>query len=112
MPRPSDSHGKCRECSRTIKRYFVLCERCFIAAGLPRTHKHSFDEAEEPEPPLVAQNNAFRNAMLKAIKRRLENPPGIGVSTKPCTANPMRVDIPREVRMRSPMAALSELGDG
>ena len=54
-----------------------------------------------------AQDEAFCDALAYAWKQRLENPPMIGIDTRPCTANP--IYVPRREQQPPGQSVGSEL---
>jgi hypothetical protein len=54
-----------------------------------------------------AQDEAFCDALAYAWKQRLENPPMIGIDTRPCTANP--IYVPRREQQPPGQSIGSEL---
>jgi hypothetical protein len=62
---------------------------------------------------VVAMDRAFVNAMARAIRARLEHPPGIGLDRRPCTKNPTLVrplQLPVNGHAMGDAADLGEMG--
>ena len=115
LPR-GPKNNLCIDCGNPIAKSAKLrCRECWIKAKQGRPYGSRTEPCAPAEQDVVLwheQDSRFCLAMIRATEAGLERPPGMRISKIPCTHNPVFVQAPRDIPIRSACAWMDSMPGG